>query len=252
MRITVVGSGTVVPSLQRHQSCVVVRTGGEMLVFDLGSGAVRGMLQADLDPFAIDRIFFTHFHPDHTVDAVPLLFAVNHGSQEKRTRPLRVAGPEPFVDFWASLMKVWGKWMTGDYATLLSELPLECPSPIELAGCRISWAPVEHRHESIGYRLDAGGGAFVYTGDTEYSESVVELARGADTLLIECAFPDDTPIPGHLTPSGVARIASEAGVRRVVLTHIYPVTDLVDLVSEVGKGFDGEVIVAEDGLTLEV
>jgi ribonuclease BN (tRNA processing enzyme) len=78
MRITVVGSGTVVPSLQRHQSCVVVRTGGEMLVFDLGSGAVRGMLQADLDPFAIDRIFFTHFHPDHTVDAVPLLFAVNH------------------------------------------------------------------------------------------------------------------------------------------------------------------------------
>jgi ribonuclease Z len=252
MRITVVGSGTVVPSLERRQSCVVVHTGGEMLVFDLGSGAVRGMLQADLDPFAIDRIFFTHFHPDHTIDAVPLLFAVNHGSREKRTRPLRVAGPEPFVDFWASLMKVWGKWMVGDYATLLSELPHECPSPIELAGCRISWAPVEHRHESIGYRLDAGGGAFVYTGDTEYSESVVELARGADTLLIECAFPDDTPIPGHLTPSGVARIASEAGVRRVVLTHIYPVTDLVDLVSEVGKGFDGEVAVAEDGLTLEV
>jgi ribonuclease BN (tRNA processing enzyme) len=252
MRITVVGSGTVVPSLQRHQSCVVVRTGGEMLVFDLGSGAVRGMLQADLDPFAIDRIFFTHFHPDHTVDAVPLLFAVNHGSQEKRTRPLRVAGPEPFVDFWASLMKVWGKWMTGDYATLLSELPRECPSPIELAGCHISWAPAEHRHESIAYRLDAGSGAFVYTGDTEYSKSVVELARGADTLLIECAFPDDTPIPGHLTPSGVARIASEAGVRRVVLTHIYPVTDLLDLVSEVGNGFDGEVIVAEDGLTLDV
>ena len=252
MRITVVGSGTVVPSLQRRQSCVVVRAGGEMLVFDLGSGAVRGMLRADLDPFAIDRIFFTHFHPDHTVDAAPLLFAVNHGSQEKRTRPLHVAGPEPFVDFWASLMKVWGKWVAGDYATLLSELPRECPSPIELAGCHISWTPVEHRHESIGYRLDAGGGAFVYTGDTEYSESVVELARGADTLLIECAFPDDTPIPGHLTPSGVARIASEAGVRRVVLTHIYPVTDLVDLVSEVGKGFDGEAIVAEDGLTLEV
>ena len=252
MRITVVGTGTVVPSLQRRQSCVVVRTGGETLVFDLGSGAVRGMLRADLDPFAVDRIFFTHFHPDHTVDAVPLLFAINHGSQEERTRPLRVSGPEPFAEFWASLMKVWGRWMSGEYATLLSELPRECPSPIELAGGRLSWAPAEHRHESIAYRLDAGEGAFVYTGDTEYSDAVVELARGADTLLIECAFPDDTPVPGHLTPSGAASIAREADVKRVILTHIYPVTDVIDLVSEVGNGFDGEVIVAEDGLTLDV
>jgi len=252
MQITVAGSGTVVPSLQRRQSCVVVRAGGETLVFDLGSGAVRGMLRADLDPFAVDRIFFTHFHPDHTVDAVPLLFAINHGARGKRTRPLRVAGPEPFTEFWASLMKVWGTWMSGDYATLLSELPRECPSPIKLAGCRLSWAPAEHRRESVAYRLDAGSGAFVYTGDTEYSESVVELARDADTLLIECAFPDDTPVAGHLTPSGVASIASKAGVKRVVLTHIYPMTDLLDLVSEVGRSFDGEVIVAEDGLALEV
>jgi ribonuclease BN (tRNA processing enzyme) len=252
MRITVVGSGTVVPSLQRRQSCVVVRVGGETLVFDLGSGAVRGMLQAEIDPFAVDRIFFTHFHPDHTVDAVPLLFAINHGSREQRKRPLRVSGPEPFVEFWASLMKVWGQWMAGDYATLLSELPRECPSPIELAGCHLSWAPAEHRHESIAYRLDAESGAFVYTGDTEYSEAVVELARDADTLLIECAFPDDNPMPGHLTPSGVAGMASEAGVKCVVLTHIYPMTDLLDLVSEIGNGFDGEVVVAEDGLTMDI
>src|ERR671912_721911 len=102
MRITVVGSGTVVPRLQRRQSCVWVRAGGETLPFDLGSGAVRGMLRADLDPFAVDRIFFTHFHPDHTVDAVPLLFAIIHGSQEPRKRPVRLAGPEPFVEFWAS------------------------------------------------------------------------------------------------------------------------------------------------------
>jgi ribonuclease BN (tRNA processing enzyme) len=252
MQITVVGSGTVVPNLQRRQSCVMVRAGGETLVFDLGSGAVRGMLRADIDPFSVDRIFFTHFHPDHTVDAVPLLFSINYGAQEKRTRPLHVAGPETFVRFWASVVEVWGAWMTGDHATLVSELPHECPSPIELAGCRLSWAPAQHRPESIAYRLDAESGAFVYTGDTEFSESVIRLAHGADTLLIECAFPDDVPAPGHLTPSVVARIANAAGVKRVVLTHIYPATDQLDLVSEVGRGFDGEVIVAVDGLTLEV
>ncbi len=252
MEITVVGSGTVVPRLQRRQSCIVVHAGGEMLIFDLGSGAVRGMLRSDLEPLAVDRIFFTHFHPDHTVDVVPLLFSINYGAPEKRTKPLRVTGPGPFVRFWGSVMAVWGEWMTGDYATLVSELPHECPSPIELAGCRLSWTPAEHRPESIAYRLDAESGAFVYTGDTEYSHSVVELARGADTLLIECSFPDGAPVPGHLTPSGVARIATEAGVDRIVLTHIYPAMDSPSLPSEVAKGYEGEILVAEDGLALRV
>jgi ribonuclease BN (tRNA processing enzyme) len=252
LEITVVGSGTVVPRLERRQSCVVVVAGGQTLFFDLGSGAVRGMLHSGLDPFAVDRIFFTHLHPDHTVDVVPLLFAINYGDPQKRSRPLHVTGPEPFLRFWRSVMEVWGDWMTGDYAALVSELPSACRSSIDLAGCRLSWAPAKHRRESIAYRLDAEDGAFVYTGDTEYSESVVELARGADTLLIECSFPDEAPVAGHLTPSGVARVASEANVRRVILTHIYPAVEGLDLVSEVGRGFDGEVILAEDGLKFTV
>ena len=252
MEITVVGSGTVVPRLHRRQSCVVVRAGVETLVFDLGSGAVRGMLHSDLDPFDVDRIYFSHFHPDHTVDVVPLLFAIKYGAREERTRPLYVTGPEPFLQFWGSLLEVWGEWMAGDYATLVSELPIECPSPIDLAGCLVSWAPAEHRPESIAYRLDGDRGAFVYTGDTEYSQSVVDLARGAHTLLIECSFPDDAPVPGHLTPSGVARIARESGVGRVVLTHLYPAVDNASLVSEVQRNFDGEILVAEDGLKFTV
>jgi ribonuclease BN (tRNA processing enzyme) len=63
----------------------VVQADGEMLVFDLGSGAVRGMLRWGLDPLAVDRIFFTHFHSDHTVAVVPLLFSINHGAQKQRT-----------------------------------------------------------------------------------------------------------------------------------------------------------------------
>ncbi len=248
MDVTVVGTGTVVPRLERRQSCVAVETGGEMLVFDLGSGAVRGMIHAGLDPFAVDRIFFTHFHPDHTVDVVPLLFSIKYGAAEERTLPLYLTGPEPFQSFWDSVTRAWGEWMIGDYPTRVSELPHRCPSPLDLSGCRLSWAPAEHRPESIAYRLDGEGGAFVYTGDTEYSESVVELARGAHTLLIECSFPDESPVPGHLTPGSAARIASEAGVERVVLTHIYPAADELDLVFEVGRGYEGEVLVAEDGL----
>lgn len=252
MEVTVVGSGTVVPRPERRQSCVVVRVGGEMLVFDLGAGAVRGMVAAGLDPFATDRIFFTHFHPDHTLDAANLLFAMNYGTYEPRTRPLRLNGPEPFEGFWSSIMDVWGEWMAVGYPILTRELPHACDAPIELAGCRLTWAPAAHRPESIAYRLDGENEAFVYTGDTEYSESVVNLARGADTLLIECSMPDDAPVPGHLTPAGVARMAREAGVGRVVLTHLYPPVDDGQLPGEVEKGFGGEVLLAHDGLRFTV
>lgn len=252
MKLTLVGTGTAVPNLERRQSCVVIETGGETLVFDLGSGAVRGMVRAGLDPFATDRIFFTHFHPDHTVDVVPLLFATKYGAPQRRTRPLSIYGPQPFEEFWRSITAVWGEWMVGDYPTDVSELSHECESPIDLTGCRVSWSPVQHRPESIGYRLQNEGRTFVYTGDTEYSESVVDLARGAHTLLIECSFSDDNPVPGHLTPSSAARIASEAGAERVVLTHIYPPADALDLVSEVGRGYEGEIIVGHDGLKLDV
>ncbi len=252
MEVTVVGSGTVVPRPSRRQSCVVVEAGGETCVFDLGSGAVRGMVRAGLDPFSVDRLFFTHFHPDHTVDIVPLMFAIKYGSEEQREKPLHLQGPEPFRDFFGKITVIWGDWMLGDYPTEVTELPHECPSPVDLPGFRLRWAPAEHRPESIAYRLEGENGAFVYTGDTEYAETVVELARGAHTLLIECSFPDDMPVPGHLTPRGVARIAHEAGVGRVVLTHIYPQADELDLVQEVGRGYDGEVLVAEDGLNLSV
>lgn len=251
MEITVVGSGTVVPRLLRRQSCVVVGVCDETIVFDLGSGAVRGMLHAGLDPFTVDRVYFTHFHPDHTSDVVPLLFSINYGSIEKRTHPLFISGPEPFDNFWASINAVWGEWMTGDYRTEVSELPHECPSPLDLADCRLSWAPAEHRPESIAYRVETDGKAFVYTGDTEYSESVVGLAKNAHTMLAECSFPNENPVPGHLTPSSVAQMASESAVERLVLTHIFPAADEIDLVSEVKRNYDGEVLLAEDGMKLK-
>lgn len=252
LEVIVAGSGTIASGISRHQSCVAVRTEEETVVFDLGAGAVRALLHAGLDPLALDHVFFTHFHPDHTSDVVPLMFAMQYGGVEPRTRPLYLTGPRPFLAFWDRVHAAWGEWMVGEHALSVSELPLKCLHPLPVAGFDLTWAPVKHRPESIAYRVERDGRAFVYTGDTEYTESVVELARGAHTVLIECSFPDAAPVPGHLTPSGVARIATEAGVGRVVLTHVYPAADSPELVSTVERGYDGEVVLAHDAMRLEI
>lgn len=249
MNVTVVGTGTASLRLRRRQSCVVVETGAETLVFDLGFRAVRGMRRAGIHPSDVDRVFFTHFHGDHTIDVVPFLFWRRFGTGGATPpRPLSMSGPEPFLRFWRS----WGRWLPGVHPAEISELPRDHGGTLELPGCVLTWAPSDHRPESVAYRLDSDQGSFVYTGDTGYTKPVVELARGADTVLIDCTFPDDRPFPGHLTPSGVARVASEAGVGRVVLTHISPQAERLDLISQVARGYAGEVIVAEDGLKLGV
>jgi ribonuclease BN (tRNA processing enzyme) len=254
VNLTVVGTGTASLRLRRRQSCVVVETGAETLVFDLGFRAVRGMRHAGIHPTCVDRVFFTHFHGDHTVDVVPFLFWRRFGARDSGSatpsRPFAISGPEPFLRFWRS--RSWGRWLLGSHPAEVSELPRGHGGPLELPGCCLTWAPSDHRPESIAYRLDSDRGSFVYTGDTGYAESVVELARGAETVLIDCTFPDERPFPGHLTPSGVARIASEAGVGRVVLTHISPQAERLDLISQVARGYAGEVMVAEDGLKLAV
>ena len=260
MDVTVIGTSTASLRLRRRQSCVVAETGAETLVFDLGFRAVRGMRRAGIHPSGVDRVFFTHFHGDHTVDVIPFLFWRRFGAtgtarsagKATRERQLSMSGPEPFLRFWHWATRSWGRSLLGGYPTEVSELPRYHGGPLELPGCSLTWAPSEHSPESIAYRLDSDRGSFVYTGDTGYAKSVVELARGADTVLIDCTFPDDHPFPGHLTPSGVARIASEACVGRVVLTHISPQAERIDLVSQVARGYEGEVIVAEDGLRLNV
>jgi len=92
--------------------------------------------------------------------------------------------------------------------------------------------------------------AVVYSGDTDWSDSLIRLASGADLLILEAANP--TKIPGHLTPAEAGRLAARTGVPRLVLTHFYPPCDQMDVVAACAQEYSGEIIRAEDGLRLKV
>ena len=165
MKVTVVGTASL--RLRRRHSCVVVETGTETLVFDLGFRAVRGMRRAGIYPLGVDRVFFTHFHGDHTVDVVPFLFwrrfraggMARDMGRDARSQPLFISGPEPFLRFWRS--RSWGKWLLSSLSAEVFELPRKHGGPLELPGCNLTWAPSDHRPESIAYRLDSELGSFV-------------------------------------------------------------------------------------------
>ena len=83
-------------------------------------------------------------------------------------------------------------------------------------------------------------------------ENLATIAQGADVLICESAFPDEMKVPGHLTPSLAGEIASQAGVRKLVLTHFYPECDRVDVSAQCRKTYGGPLVLAEDLLEIQV
>ena len=94
--------------------------------------------------------------------------------------------------------------------------------------------------------------SLVYSGDASTPDNLIELARGADLLLCECSFPLGWETPDHLSPDQVGKLAKKAIAKRVALTHRYPQSIQEDVISQVRTYYDGEVIGAIDGWSIEI
>jgi ribonuclease BN (tRNA processing enzyme) len=251
MELIVLGSGTGVPSLRRGSPSYAVKAAGRLLLLDLGSGACRTLLRHDLNFSQVDLIALSHLHPDHIGDLVPFFFASHYSLGYTRQDPFWLLAARGFQDFHHRLKAAFGQWVEAPPGLLqLRELNPEGPDQFAWENLTIKSAPVNHIESSLAYRVEAEGGYLVYSGDTDVSDSLVELARGADLLVLECANP--FKVPGHLTPAEAGRMAARAGVSRLVLTHFYPPCDEVDVVALAAREFGGEIIRAEDGLKIEV
>jgi len=214
---------------------------------------LRRLAEADIPADSIDHVFYTHFHPDHTADLGPLLFALKYTVITHRTSPMGLWGPEGFKAFFNALHKAWGHWIIPSAFDLdLNELPLSRPWQASLGDVTIESRPVQHGAPALGYRIEYAGKALAVSGDTEYCENLVELARNADLFICECSKPDSMKVPGHMTPAEAGRTAMEAGARKLVLTHFYPQCDESDPLTACSRAFSGEIILAEDLMKLQI
>lgn len=250
--ITVLGSGTCVPSLERNPCALLIKTGGQNLLFDCGAGVMRRLLEAGTTIFDISFVFLSHFHPDHSGELASFLFSLKYPAPTPQKTPLTIVAGKGFSDFFSRLKGVYGSWI---------ELPPEMLTVVEMDTAaedryatptfEVVSHPVNHRPESLAYRIiDSDGRAVVYSGDTDECDGLVELARNADLLICESAFPDQHKIDGHLTPSLAGKIARRAGVKRLMLTHFYPACDTVDIENQCRTTYNGPILLARDLLRL--
>ncbi len=248
--LIVLGSGTGIPSLQRASPGVFLFSDGAKVLIDSGPGILRRMLELGITYQDPDLLLYTHIHPDHVADLVPILFACKY-ADSPRVRELLCVGGQGFERYLDQLKTIYGRWIEPQsYRLIVAEAS---EKPFLFRDLTVSSKPVVHMPESVGYRIDLGNGrSIALSGDTDYSMNLVNLARDVDILVIECSFPEGKKVEGHLTPSLAGRIASESHCKRLLLTHLYPVCDQFDIVSQCRSTFGGEIIVGEDFMRISI
>jgi ribonuclease BN (tRNA processing enzyme) len=251
--VTILGSGTCVPRAGRSSSSIMVRVADCLILLDTGPGTLLRMAQAGESINSVTHLFYSHLHIDHTADLAPFLFAVKYGGFHETKKPFTALGGRGFADFYKNLQGVYGDWLTLRPGLMsIDELDIDGPDKRHFEGFDLFSLPVNHTPQSVGFRLEAFGKSLVCSGDTAPCPELSSLARDCDLFICEAAMPDNAPTDNHMTPSQAGRAASQAGAKRLVLTHIYPETDATDIVADCRKTFDGPLEVARDLMRLEV
>ena len=252
MELVVLGSGTAIPHPARGAAGYGVRLPEGVLLLDTGPGSSRRWPSAGVRGDDVRWIVSTHYHADHCSDLSAILFGFEVPAAPAPERVVLV-GPPGHRDWVGRLEAV--------YPGLASKLVPREVVDLATDGTAVDLVPgalvlraraAVHKQPAVSVRVEAQGRALVYSGDSDRSDDLVELCRGADVALLDCSMPDGQGAPGHMTPSACADVAARAGVRRLVLTHLYPACDGVDVAAQARAGFAGEILVAEDGLRLVV
>jgi len=267
------GTGVPTPNAQRMGSCVVVVVDGEPILFDCGRGAATQLVKLGLDPWRVENVFLTHHHYDHTIGLPDLLL----GSwQMGRDTPLRVFGPagtkhfvesifETFrIDIQSRLKKRDGREGT---RSLLEALPMEIDEGTvsETPDWTVRAVRVVHLENALGFRIDTKDRSIVFSGDTRPCPALVELAEDADVLVHEVFFSPEMEATGapfgrrkefvnpqwgervrHTKPHEVGVIATQARVKKLVLTHMWSNQDEDRLRELVAANYDGEIVIGRD------
>ncbi len=248
MKVTVLGCSGSIPGPESPASGYLVEADGFRLVLDLGQGAF-GALQRYVAPTEVDAIMISHLHADHCIDLTAYVVALRYGGDDR----YRLDGPEGRIP-------LIGPPGTRDrlgaaYDPLARKLGLHelfgfsTPADGELGPFAVSYATTNHPIQTSAVRIAYGDRTLVYSADTGESPELVSLAHGADLLLCEATFmPDDEYTPNlHLTGKQAGEHAAQAGVDRLVVTHVPPWGSRQVAADEAAAAFDGVVEIATPG-----
>jgi ribonuclease BN (tRNA processing enzyme) len=245
MRLQFVGSGDAFGSGGRFNTCFHLVGRDINALIDCGATSLVAMNKHAINRSAIDTIFISHFHADH-IGGLPF-FILESNFILKRQQPLTIAGPPGLKSRYADLMEVafpGSKSMPLAFPLTLREL--EIGRRNEIGNVRVTPFHVIHDDRAgpcLGFRFEAEGKVLAFSGDTQWTDALIDVAREADLFICE-AYMRDKSVAGHMALSLLEKHLDRIRPKRLILTHMS--NDMLARRAELA--FE----TAEDGMTVEI
>ena len=273
LKVTLLGTGSPQPKMDRFGASILVEAGKEKLLFDCGRGATQRIEQRKVSFAEVDALFLTHLHSDHVV-GIPDLWLT--GWVQGRRVPLRVWGPAGTKEMMSHLEQAY-QFDIHIRRDVVEKLP--SPGVVLLAkdieegviyqsgGIKVTAFVVDHGpvKPALGYRIDFAGHSVVLSGDTRYSENLIRFSQGTDVLIHEVIDPDAFGLKNpsfsservqrvvalHTTPEQAGTVFARVKPKLAVYSHIVP-GDTTDLILLTRKTYSGPLEVGEDLMSIEI
>lgn len=285
MKVTLLGTGSPTPMLNRASSGYMIEIGDEILLVDHGGGAHDNFLRTGHHATDVNTLFMSHLHTDHCLDYARLVHSrwdqgagripelTVHAPSEMRHMTDLLFGEDGVfrVDLDGRMNSTGSRVV---YENRGGVLPRKRPSPdiqtlfdgkkIDGSTWQVTAREVYHQPgfiEPYAFRFETDEGTLVYSGDTGPCDAIREVAAGADMLIHMCYFVSGTfrQADGTLTSSGhleAARTAADAGVKTLVCTHFTPQMESPGVrercIAEMADIFKGRIIWGEDLMSLDL
>ncbi len=246
MELVILGTSAAFAGKSENCSSYLLRTENTRFVIDAGPGSF-GTLQRYIHYKDISCIFLSHLHADHVSDIYTLRYAVyvaqRDGLMEGPLPILMPKSPKRTFRFISDSIK--GEFQIQEITDGLE---------MDRGGVRVRFSRGDHPVPCYAMRFEKDGKSLVYTADTMYSKEIVSFAKGADVLLAEATLQDEDSgleSMGHMTARRASKLAGDAGVGRLVLTHLWPGYDPQKSLEEAKTGFK-DVLLARTGMTVSI
>jgi ribonuclease Z len=271
IKVTLLGTGTPQPIMERFGASILVQAGNEYLLFDAGRGCLQRLRQINVPYDRIDGLFLTHLHSDHIV-GLPDLWLTGWLISGRQS-PLPVFGPAGTAEMIGYLRKAFAfdiKIRVGDdkkFEEGSKLLVKEITQGViyEKNGVKVIAFKVDHHPDipAFGYRIEYNGHSVVLSGDTRYSENLIRFAKGTDLLVHEVIVAPDTlsksdpkyPIfAHHTTVEQAAKVFNEVEPKLAAYSHIAKLygRNEQELLQRTKANYSGPIVVGEDLMSFSI
>jgi ribonuclease BN (tRNA processing enzyme) len=247
MKLTILGSGTFVPNLDRNCSGYLVEIENEKIIFDFGRGTIHNLLRLKTNLYDLDKIFISHMHTDHASELPPFIsFIIDNPEKKKLRDKYTIFGPRGIKNRTSKLLESFNLHNHKNIWRIQIK-ELSDREIVKGKDWKIKTFKAKHggNLNCLSYRLESKKKVLFYLGDSAYSKKLIKGCQNSDLAILEATLPEMWKSKEHLNGKEAGKLATKAKIKKLIVTHVSN-TYLPKVKKDICQEYKGKFAIARD------